>query len=78
MFSITVVRDNGKSPLDKALDVGCSKNVDVALYLVNNGYGSEQDKAKLLCQGCSLGNLDVVKKLVEEHKVDPPGKHSHM
>ena len=78
MFSITVVQDNGKSPLDKALDKGCFKNFDVALYLVNNGYGSEQDKAKLLCQGCSLGSLDVVKKLVEEHKLDPTGKHSHM
>ena len=75
-FSITGVQDDGKSLLDKALDGSCSEHCDVALYLINNGYGNEQDKAKLLCQGCSLGKLDVVKELVEQHKVDPTGEHS--
>ena len=69
------MRDNGESPLDKALD-GYSEDFDVALYLINNGYGSEQDKAKLLCKGCTSGNLDVVRELVEQHKVDPTGEQS--
>ena len=77
-FSITGVRDNGKSPLDKALDRSYSKNCDVALYLINNGFGNKQDKAKLLCKGCSSGNLDVVRELIEQHKVDPNGKQSHV
>ena len=77
-FSITDVQDDGKSPLDKALDKGYSDHCDVALYLINNGYGNEQDKAKLLCKGCSSGNLDVVRELIEQHKVDPTGKHTHV
>ena len=77
-FFITGVQDDGKSPLDKALAGGYSKHCDVPLYLINNGYGNEQDKAKLLCKGCSSGNLDVVKELVEQHKVDPTGEHSHV
>ena len=72
------MQDNGKSPLDKALAGWYSKPCDVALYLINNGYGNEQDKAKLLCKGCSLGNLDVVRELIEQHKVDPTGEHSHV
>ena len=72
------MQDDGKSPLDKALDEGYSEQCDVALYLINNGYGNEQDKAKLLCQGCSFGYLDVVKELVEQHKVDPTCEHSHV
>ena len=75
IFSTTDVRDNRESLLDKALG-GYLKNCDVALYLINNGYGNEQDKAKLLCQGCSSGNLDIVKELVEQHKVDPNGEQS--
>ena len=69
--------DNGESPLDRALD-GYSEHCDVALYLVNNGYGNEQDKAKLLCRGCSSGKLDVVRELIEQHKVDPNGEQSRV
>ena len=77
-FSITGVQDDGKSPLDKALDEGYPKHCDVALYLINNGYGNEEDKAKLLCKGCSTGKLDVIKELVEQHKVDPNGELSRV
>ena len=77
-FPITGVQDDGESPLDKALDGHYSEHFDIALYLINNGYGNEQDKAKLLCKGCSSGKLDVVKELVEQHKVDPTGEHSHV
>ena len=77
-FSITGVRDYGESPLDIALRMGFSENCDVALYLINNGFGSKQDEAKLLCRGCSSGNLDVVRELIEQHKVDPYGEQSHV
>ena len=72
------MQDDGKSLLDKALDGGYSEGCDVALYLINNGYGNEQDKAKLLCRGCSSGNLDIVKELIEQHKVDPNGEPSRV
>ncbi len=64
--------DEGRSPLDKALedldDDGC---MDVALYLMSRGCGGDEDKAKLLCEACRWGKLDVVKELVEQHKLDP-------
>ena len=49
---------------------GC---VDVALYLINHGCTcSDEDKAELLCERmCLWGKVDVVKELVEQHKVDP-------
>ena len=39
------------------------------------GYGNEQDIAKLLCQKCSSGKVDVVK---HQHKVDPNGEQSRV
>ncbi len=66
--------EEGQSPLDKALedldddDDGCA---DVALYLMSRGCGGDEDKAKLLCGACWRGKLDVVKELVEQHKLDP-------
>ena len=71
------------SPLNIAI---MSKNVladrycvDVALYLMNRGCTcSDDDKVKLLCKACSGGYLDVVKKLVEQHNVDPNGEHYYM
>ncbi len=45
--------------------------VDVALYLMSRGCGDDEDKARLLCAVCEHGNLNVVKELVEQHKVDP-------
>ncbi len=47
---------------------GC---VDVALYLMTRGCGSDEDKAKLLCGACQWGKLGVVKELVEQYKVGP-------
>ena len=48
---------------------------DVALYLINHGYGDDRDKAKLLCRACGQNRLDIVNDLVEEHKLDPNGKY---
>ncbi len=63
----------GQSPLDIALEdlYGNEGCVDVALYLMSCGYAcGDEDKAKLLCAACYWGKLDVVKELVELHKVD--------
>ncbi len=66
------------SPLDIALRLqemyDGDYGFDVALYLVNHGCGSDENKAKLLCEACKHGELDVVKELVEQHKVDPKGE----
>ena len=69
--------DNGRSPLDLALDEGSKDNGDVGLYLIeHHDCGDEQDKAKLLCKACIWGNLDVLKELVEQHNVDPNGEYN--
>ena len=52
----------------------CYCNCEVGFYLVNQGYGSDQDKAKLLSFACGCGKIDIVKGLVEQHKVDPTGE----
>ena len=69
--------DEGKSPLDLALhwekdDYDVS--VDTALYLVNHGCGDDIDKVKLLFAACYQRELNVVKELITEHKVDPNGE----
>ena len=50
------------------------RSVDFALYLINRGAGDDKDKAKLLCRACGLDRQDIVRELVEEHKLDPNGK----
>ena len=74
VFTAGVRDDEGHSPLNIAImkQYGGPGCVDVALYLMNHGCTcSDEDKAKLLCKACSNGKLDVVKELVEQHKVDP-------
>ncbi len=68
--------DKGQSPLDKALRGVYGGCVDVALYLMNRGCAcGDEDKAKLLCGGCSTGKLGVVKELVEQYEVDPKSEY---
>ena len=62
--------------MDVAL--ACCGCVDVALYLINHGYGDDKDKAKLLCKACRLDKLDIVKELVEDHGLDPKGKYYNL
>ena len=71
-----VCDDKGHSPaLDRALRDGLSLDcVDIALYLINRGCGGDEHKVRLLFKACYYGRLDVVKELVEQHKVDPKGK----
>ena len=57
--------------MDLALDY--YRSDDLPLYLINHGACDDKDKAKLLCKACELNKLDIVKELVEEHKLDPKG-----
>ncbi|XP_064386915.1 uncharacterized protein LOC135335371 isoform X2 [Halichondria panicea] len=71
-MDVDVRNDKGQSPLDIALVYLYEGCMDVALYLMSRGCGSDEDNnAKLLCAACRCGKLDVVKKLVEQDKVDP-------
>ena len=51
------------------------RGLNIVLYLIKHGVDDEQDKANVLCEACYLGNLDVVKELVEQHNVDPNGEY---
>ena len=63
--------DHGQSPLDRVLeDMDDEEDLDFGLYLINHGCDVE-GKVKLLCEACYWDRLDVVKELVEQHKVDP-------
>ena len=62
----------GQSPLDTALeDMYEVGYFDLVVYLISHGCGDEEDRAIVLAQACRQGRLDVVKELVEQHKVDP-------
>ena len=60
------------------MDVALHMFVDAALYLANHGCGDDKDKARLLCEACRQNRLDIVKELVEEHKLDPKGKYYNL
>ena len=79
-FTIGVRDGPGRSLVDTTLTSmygydDCDCRLNTALYLTNHGVGDEQDKAKLLCEACKWGKLDVVKELVEQHNVDPKGEY---
>ena len=79
-FAAGVRDNNGRSPLDSALDGNdlLGSFVDIALYMINHGYGGAEDRNKLMTRACEKGKLDVVKELVEQHKVDPNGEFSYV
>ena len=67
--------DHGRSPLDRALEcVSRPDDLDLGLYLINHGCGGDEGKVKLMCEACFWSKLDVVKELVELHKVNPNGE----
>ena len=73
IYLLQGVRDNnGRSPLDNALDSNTLSGscLDVALYLISHDCGGAEDRNKLMSRACERGKLDVVKNLVEHHKVD--------
>ena len=68
------MKDNeGNSPLDVAVR---NIQIDTALYLINCGCGSNEDKEKVLSLACQFGKLEIVKELVEQHSVNPKCKIS--
>ena len=71
VLSLDMRDDKGRTPLDTAIE-----NSTIAVrYLMDHGSGmcGDKQRGKLLCRACNSGNLDMVKKLVERHKVDPKG-----
>ena len=77
-FTTGVRGGQGRSLVDMTLtnmdEYDPDLGLNIALFLINHGVDDEQDKARLLCEACELGNLDVVKELVEQHNVDPNGE----
>ena len=67
--------DEGQSPLDIALDCEDENgpHFDISVYLIAHGYGDDKERANVLAKACLWGRLDVVKELVEQHKIDPKG-----
>ena len=63
--------DRGRTPLDTAIE----NNTIAVRYLMDHGSGmcGDKQRGKLLCRACISGDLDMVKKLVEQHNVDPKG-----
>ena len=76
-FTAAVQDDLGWSPLDRVLESinlaeeAHSAEFNVALYLLDHDCGGDKERAKLLSKACFWGELDTVKELVEQHKVDP-------
>ena len=64
---------SGKSPLDITLDNIYTKKdfFDIANYLVKHGCHSYYLEIKLLCGACRWGNLEMVKELVGQLKINP-------
>ena len=72
--STDVISMDGQSPLKMALgDVQDAGHFSVAQYLIKRGSGNYDDKVKLLYGACWRGDLNVVKELIKQHKVDPRG-----
>ena len=61
--------DQGKTPLDTAIE----NNTSAAFDLINQvpDMCGDKQRGKLLCRACNSGKQYMVKKLVEQHKVDP-------
>ena len=79
MLTAGVQDDEGESLLDVTLEniddyYIADDSLNIALYLVTRGYDGDEDKVKVLCKACEWSKLDVVKELVEQHKVDPNGE----
>ena len=80
-FTTGVRDDRGRSLVDTTLANiyryydDPYRGLNAALFLINHGVDDEQDKANVLCEACKWGNLDLVKKLVEQHNVDPNGEY---
>ena len=65
--------DKGNSPLDRAINNMYKKVYpEVALYLMNKGCETDKETlTKLLLEVCRTSKLEMVKELIEQHKLDP-------
>ena len=65
--------DEGKSPLNRVIENVHSEGFpEVAHYLMNFGCDIDGEiLTKLLLGACRRGKLDIVKELVDRHKLDP-------
>ena len=75
-LSTEVKYESGKSPLDITLANIYEKKAffDITDYLVKHGCHSDDVQLKLLCGACMWGNLEIVKELVGQLKVNPNGE----
>ena len=73
MYNFAGVRDDkGKSPLDRAMESAYLYGYELAFYLLSHGCDSnEKTQRALLFEACRRGKLNIVKVLVEQHRVDP-------
>ena len=73
-YKIDVRDEQGESPLEKVVkglhdNEGC---LEVAHYLLSCGCDSDEETlTELLFKACRRGKLDIVRELVEHHKLDP-------
>ena len=67
---------SGKSPLDITMDNIYTKKdfFDIADYLVKHGCHSDNLEVNLLCGACRWGDLETVKELVGQLKINPNGE----
>ena len=65
--------DKGNSLLDRAINNMYEEVYpEVALYLMNKGCETDKESlTKLFCEACRTGKLEIVKELIEQHKLDP-------
>ena len=76
-FFTDVQDEDGLTPLENGLEgLGTvyDKTMDVALYLLDRGFNDDTNRAKILCAACEYGDLDVVKKMIEEYKTEYKSK----
>ena len=70
-FILTGVKDGDEdSPLDKVVGMDYS---DRMFHLVNNECGGNKFKDAAIIEACRYGRLEVVKKLIEQHNINPKG-----
>ena len=60
------------SPLDEVVEMAYP---DRMLHLVNHGCGNSKFKDAAFIKACKYGGLEVVKKMIEQHNINPTGKH---
>ena len=73
---LTGVKDGDEdSPLDEVVEMGYS---DRMFHLVNHGCGNSKFKDAAIIKACKYGRLEIVKELVEQHKVNPKGNHDYI